>query len=135
MNFFFERSQGKIEIQGTPADIHDSDIDFSDLIDAIETPENRETKEIVHRQKSERLHRRSSLFTSKDFSEIIKMTQDSEKDIGLQMEASSKGTIKGSLTYHYFKAGVHWSVFMVLVFFFLITQLLASAVDYWVSIW
>lgn len=51
------------------------------------------------------------------------------------MEASSKGKVKGSVAANYFKAGAHWSILFVLGVSFLIVQLLASAADYWVSIW
>lgn len=52
-----------------------------------------------------------------------------------QMEASSKGQVAGSLAMKYFNSGAHWSILFILLFSFIITQVLASGADYWVSIW
>lgn len=57
------------------------------------------------------------------------------KDEGVQMEESSKGKVRGSVSAAYFRAGAHWSVLFVLGFLFVFVQVLASGADYWVSIW
>lgn len=51
------------------------------------------------------------------------------------MEESSKGKVKGSIAVQYFKAGAHWSVLLFVLFTFVFAQFLASATDYWVSVW
>lgn len=61
--------------------------------------------------------------------------QNVKKDEGVPMEAISKGNQKGSLQWNYFSAGAHWSVLLILIFFFIFVQFLASASDYFISIW
>lgn len=76
----------------------------------------------------------SSLRSSSDGS-VIHDEKPLQKDEGVQMEASSKGTVKGSIPGNYFSAGAHWSVLLIIGIGFIIVQVLASAADYWVSIW
>lgn len=54
---------------------------------------------------------------------------------GVQLEASSKGTFKGSKAMHYFRAGANWPVLLALLFLALATQMVGSAADIWVAIW
>lgn len=61
--------------------------------------------------------------------------ESDEKDHGVEMEASSKGTVKGVLLAQYFAAGAHWSVLVIILISCLLVQLFGSAADYWVSIW
>lgn len=61
--------------------------------------------------------------------------EDDGRTEGVEMEASSKGKVNGSVSLHYFRAGAHWSILVVVGILFLGVQLLASAADYWVSIW
>lgn len=58
---------------------------------------------------------------------------EEEPEQGMQMENSSKGKVKGSNAWNYFKAGAHWSILGSLGFLFLIVQLCASGADFWVS--
>lgn len=58
-----------------------------------------------------------------------------EEDKGLQMEESSKGKIKGSISWKYYSAGAHWSVLFVLASLFVFVQMFTSGADYWVSVW
>lgn len=136
-------NQGKIEVQGSPADLAKSGVDFAQLVGTLEKAENEENPDSrpVSRQVSRKSSVRSastmSLVSSLDGS-IIEDNNEEEDDVpyaGVQMEASSKGTVKGSVTLNYFKAGAHWSMLVTLTIAFLITQFLASAADYWVSVW
>lgn len=68
-------------------------------------------------------------------SEEFVETLNDEKDEGLQMEESSKGKVKGSVTWSYFNVGAHWSVLILLVSLFIIVQVFVSGADYWVSVW
>lgn len=61
--------------------------------------------------------------------------QGENYDAGLQMEESSKGKVKGSVSLNYFKSGAHWSVVFLLAASFIVVQILASGADYWVSVW
>lgn len=60
---------------------------------------------------------------------------DEEEVKGVEMEASSKGKVKGSLAGNYFKAGANWFWLFILGIAFVLTQVLASGADYWVSVW
>lgn len=126
--------QGKIEVQGSPADLARSGVDFAKLVGVKEQPPNEENTEIDNRS------RRSSVWstisaTSSITEELDEDVEDEEKDEGIQMEESSKGKVKGSILAAYFKAGAHWTVLFVLAFSFVFVQVLASAADVWVSVW
>lgn len=124
-------------MQGSPADLANSGVDFVKLVGTAEV-ENAENPEKFGRQTSRKSSTRSassvSLHSSTDGSEIDD-EEDEGKTEGVEMEASSKGKVKGSISVNYFRAGGHWSILVVLGILFLIVQLLASAADYWVSIW
>lgn len=52
-----------------------------------------------------------------------------------QMEASSKGQVKGSISGTYFTSGANFFVLAIVFILFILTQVLASGADYWVSFW
>lgn len=61
--------------------------------------------------------------------------QDEREEEGIGLEESSKGKVKGSVTASYFRAGANWFGISLVFIFFIISQVLASAADYWVSVW
>lgn len=63
------------------------------------------------------------------------ITADEENDLLKQLEASSRGKIKGSLYANYFGAAKQPFGLVFLVFSFLVSQILASVADVWVSYW
>lgn len=113
-----------------------SGVDFAKLVGIEETAENEENpdKRPMSRRSSTRSASSNSLNGSTDGSDIDD-DEDGKKTEGVELEASSKGKVKGSIAGNYFKAGAHWSILFVLAISFLIVQFLASAADYWVSIW
>ncbi|XP_031636354.1 multidrug resistance-associated protein 4-like [Contarinia nasturtii] len=128
-------NNGRIEVQGSPADLSRSGVDFAKLVG---TEENDENPEKMARQLSRRSSTRSvssASVSSADMSEFDGDDGNEQAAKGVEMEASSKGKVKGSVAVNYFTAGAHWSILFVLGISFLIVQLLASAADYWVSIW
>lgn len=128
--------QGRVVIQGTPAELYKSDDDFVELVGIKEMPEVKESAKVYSRQQSETLSSRSASSISLNSAKgSIKTNEIIEKDQGVQMEASSKGTVKGSILVNYFKAGAHWPILLILLLSFLVVQFLASATDYWVSVW
>lgn len=133
--------QGKIEIQGTPSELAQKGVDFVDLVQMVETPDNRENCDNFKRQVSRisylsQTHSIGSLSVeSLNGSTEFQHTEEEYCDRGVPMEASSKNKVKGSLYVNYFTAGVHWSVPLIILFLFLSVQILASAADYWVSVW
>lgn len=58
-----------------------------------------------------------------------------EIEQGVGLEESSKGKVKGSVTLNYFRAGGNWFGLSVILILFIVSQILASAADYWVSVW
>lgn len=109
--------QGKIEIQGSPDDLSISGVDFGKYVGTIEKKEQENDENLMQ----------------KTFD--ISRDTDEKQIRGVQMEASSKGKVKGSIAGNYFVAGANWLVLCLLVMAFIVVQLLASATDYWVSIW
>ena len=130
---FFYTEQGKVEIQGKPADLYTSDVDFIELVGITEP--NEENFEQFSRKNSETLSTRSSSFGSFENHETINEDENCKKDEGVQLEASSKGKVKGSLFLNYFKAGARWPTLILLLLSLVFVEFLGSSVDYWVSIW
>lgn len=123
-----------IEIQGTPAELYESDVNFVELIGITKTPDINEIFPVDIQQSSEILLQPS--LCTQPIKNIVKKTEPNEKQSeGVPMEAISKGKVKGSLPWNYFSAGAHWSVLIVLLLSIIFVQFLASATDYFVSIW
>ncbi|XP_055306698.1 ATP-binding cassette sub-family C member 4-like [Sitodiplosis mosellana] len=128
---------GQIEVQGTPADLAKSGVDFAKLVGTNETDIEENPDKFgrqMSRKSSTRSASSSSLNGSTDGSEIDE-EEDEGQTQGFELEASSKGKVHGSIAGNYFKAGAHWSILFLLGISFLIVQFLASAADYWVAIW
>lgn len=110
-------------------------MEFVELVGIIEH-KRKENAEKFQRSQSatsiRSLASRSSC-TSIDSNDLSKI--DIEDDVGIQMESSSKGKIKGSMIANYFTAGVNWPIIMVVLFSFLFAQVIGSSFDYWTSIW
>lgn len=132
-------------MQGTPADLATSGVDFAELVAEDERFENDEKSESKLIRQMSRISSRSiqtsnsvsvsSTDISADGSLWEGNTFENEQTNGVGMEASSKGKIKGSIAINYFRAGANWFSLFVLGFAFFITQLLACVADYWVAIW
>lgn len=60
---------------------------------------------------------------------------DEEAELLKELEASSKGTVKGSLIIKYLKSPKRPFTLAFLVFSVLMSQILASVADIWVSYW
>lgn len=58
-----------------------------------------------------------------------------ESTQGIGMEESSEGKVKGSVAVKYFCAGGNWFWIFTILLSLGLSQLLASAADYWVSVW
>lgn len=99
----------------------------------MEKPDDEKNKETRIRRKSAISNRSATSGSSTSDSENENETI--ERDLGVQIEDSSKGKVKGSLALNYFKAGGNWLTLSILLFSFVLVQFLASAADYWVSIW
>lgn len=60
---------------------------------------------------------------------------EEEKELLKELEASSKGKVRGSLVINYLKSSKKPWTLVFLVTSFLLAQILASAADVWVSYW
>lgn len=118
--------QGKIEAQGTPADLSRSGVNFVELIRNNEFDGN---ESIFSRPLSQSSSKLSSIGSS-DASLNKENTHD-----GVGMEASSRGKINGSIALHYFRAGANWLGIIVVSTLFVLAQVVASTTDCWVSFW
>lgn len=126
----FEHLQGRIEIQGSPADLAESEIDFVQYMGLVEDPT--ENIDLIENPVS----RTSSISSRKsNGSSHSKHENNEKKDDGVQMEESSKGKIKGSVAWGYFSSGTHWLILISLAVIFPIVEIFASGSDYWLSIW
>lgn len=115
--------------------MNNSNVDFAELIGTVETPDVKEHMNSFNRQNSETLSTRSSSSISLNTPSAEEGHETIEKDQGAQLEASSKGTVKGSISVNYFNAGAHWTMLLIMFSSFILAQLLASGTDYWVSTW
>lgn len=116
-------------------DLYRNHNDFVELVGIVET-EVVEQIGTSSRRSSETSSMRSQSADSSGEQDSENVNDNNgKKDEGVQLEASSKGKVKGSLSLHYFRAGANWPMLLGLACFFVFVQFLASAVDYWVSIW
>lgn len=86
--------------------------------------------------KRSRTHSRSSI-SSKSGNIKDEEIKDKSKSVEQlqQLEASSKGKVKGSVGGAYLKSGANLCILLVIAALFFMTQVIASGADYWVSFW
>lgn len=113
-------------------DLYQNHNDFVDLVGIVDT-EVVEQIGPFSRRSSETSSIRS--VSSDSSAEHVNDKNAEKKDGGVQLEATSKGKVKGSLSLQYFRAGANWSVLFGMICLFVFVQFLASTVDYWVSVW
>ncbi|XP_031635983.1 multidrug resistance-associated protein 4-like [Contarinia nasturtii] len=135
---------GKIEMQGNYDDILKSGIDFTSILN--KTEENGDDKSIenddianIPRQNStvtlENSLAAKTCLNNEKTPEEHRNQADEEKELLNALEASSKGKVKGSLAINYLKSAKKPFTLVFLVISFLLSQILASVADIWVSYW
>lgn len=138
-----------IETQGNYNDILTSGIDISDMLiekedqeDGDENANKNDEKNALSRKSSsassltESANSVESLNNEKSRSTTGNKDGATEKDQMLkELEASSRGKIKGSMLRNYFKSANQSCVLAFLVSSFLFTQVLVSVADIWISYW
>lgn len=132
-------SKGLIEIQGSPHDLVRSGVDFAKLVGILDTPTTptpdvKENREFVRQRQLSVVSQTLSIESLNSLSECPDDEFETNVE-GAHAEASSKGSVKGSLFVNYFTSGANWCVVLFLFIFFIFLQVLASATDYFVSIW
>ncbi|KAF5307736.1 hypothetical protein FQR65_LT06607 [Abscondita terminalis] len=133
---------GTLQIQGKYNVLAASDNSYAKLLTAETEPPEDDKKEPsakLARQISSR-NRTSSLSSSRSESSIIEsllQEEDDDNEVKLKemQEESSKGKIKGSLFLRYLLAGGNVCVVGMVLTLYLLTQISASGVDYFVGYW
>lgn len=124
--FYF---QGKIEIQGHPTELVKRGIDFEYL---VSDKTNDELESVSVKNGTSRANSNLSKTTLKS----KEAHNDKTKTEPLQqLELSSKGKVEGSVFAMYLRSGANLFVLFVIMLSFLLTQLMGSGADYWVSYW
>lgn len=122
-------------MQGAPNELSKSGIDFATLLQTDDPVDNNEDSASMG--KRSRTHSGSSIRSSKSGDVKDETTKEKSKSVEqvLQLEASSKGKVKGSVGGAYLKSGANLCILLVILALFLMTQVIASGADYWVSFW
>ncbi|XP_031631875.1 multidrug resistance-associated protein 4-like isoform X2 [Contarinia nasturtii] len=124
---------GKIEMQGNYDTVLMNGLDINSIL------KRNENDSIVNGNRSLDLmqNRKSSLANSDDEADFFRENTMPFKEITFtkELEASSKGKIKGSLILNYIKSSKVPCALALLCTLFLITQAIASTADIWVSYW
>ncbi|KAK4880096.1 hypothetical protein RN001_008242 [Aquatica leii] len=134
-------NNGHVQIQGKYNDLAASDNTYAKLLTS--EPEEDEKKgegpTKLIRQISSR-NRSSSMTSTRSESSIIEsllQEEDDENEVKVKemQEESSKGKVKGSLFLNYLLAGGNVIIVGIVLLLYVLTQMSASAVDYFVSYW
>lgn len=135
--------QGKIETQGKYDDILKSGIDFTSILNKTDADENEESIENDDVAKIPRPNSTATLennVASKMCSNNEKTHEkrnlpDEEKELLNALESSSKGKVKGSMVVNYLSSAKKPFTLVFLIISFVLSQILASVADIWVSYW
>lgn len=111
-----------------------SGVDFAKLVGIVENSEGNKS-ENIDQQMCRQLSIRSSKTSITSHRSSTDGSIDENNYKGVQMEDSSRGKVKGSISTNYFTAGANWFVLFLLMSAFVVAQLVASGADFWVSIW
>lgn len=128
-------------MQGSPTELSKSGIDFATLLQSDDPVDAAADSEPSTLGKRSRTHSRSSLRSNKSDGQAEGDGDRNEKEKSKsveqlqQLEASSKGQVRGSVGVAYLKSGASLCILLVILTLFVITQVLASGADYFVAYW
>lgn len=122
-------NHGRVEGVGTYDSLRETGLDFAKLL-ADENKDEQENDGSMQKSRSNsKLNRRSSESSNTSL-------DDKGNENAMQVEEkSAEGAIGMSLYSRYFKAGGGFCFFYIMIVFCLMSQLLASGGDYFVSFW
>lgn len=138
---------GRVELQGSPFDLSHSGIDIATLLEVEEKSDDEDGDSVSNkggrtsrRQSSSKsvgssLHSLHSNQGDESEADGEKNPEKAEEGPRRELEQTSKGTVKGSVSKSYFLAGGHPFVLFVIFILFILTQLVASGADFWVAFW
>lgn len=142
--------QGKIETQGDYNDISKSGIDVASILNKGEEEETQKegyiesdgvadiTRKSVNSNSAmgKMTNSTGSLNSEKSSSkDNQKENPQEENELLKELEASSKGKVKGSLFVNYFKSADRPYTLVFLIVSFILSQTLASVADIWIAYW
>ncbi|XP_053679919.1 ATP-binding cassette sub-family C member 4-like [Anopheles nili] len=126
--------EGKVEAQGTPHDLQKQGIELEHL-DHLESTENVDASE-YSRKLSHTSTSSSITVDSVVMEELTAEPNNGEsQDAKGKFEASSHGSVSGSVFLQYVGSAGSWVIFVGLLLLFAITQLIVSVADWWLSYW
>ncbi|KAK9869558.1 hypothetical protein WA026_003311 [Henosepilachna vigintioctopunctata] len=139
---------GNIVNQGTFNELAKSKGAYTELLTAEPEPTEEEKHKVPSNDSCKLVKRvsvRKKLSLASSVSELSipeSLLQEEPDDEDLEkrnvkdlQEESSKGKVKGSLFFKYLHAGANYFVVSFVIFLYILTQIIASAVDYFVSYW
>lgn len=113
-------------------------VEKEEIQDAVE---NNETKTISRQSSAASLRKSSSSLDSSNSEKKRSITDGNNEgangkdEILKELEASSRGKISGSMLFNYLRAAKRPCTLTFLVVSFLLTQILCSVADIWISYW
>lgn len=129
--------KGEIQARGTPSDLAKLQNDFAQMIksndESVENSDSNDQQTEIRKRLISTASSNSS--AQSEIGATTETVQKFEEDRGVQMEDSSKGKAKGSVSLNYYLAGANWFALAILVILLITVQMLASGADYWVSVW
>ena len=128
-NWVVVMKDGKVERQGRAEDLANAGVDIMKIAEEEETIRTRS----ISRSSS-----RSMSVNSDSDSEVSTNPQEKEEELHekqTNLEEMSKGKVKGNVTLNYLKSGGNLFKLSIAMFLFALTQVIASASDYWVGYW
>ena len=131
--------QGKIEVQGDYNTIARSGIDFSSMLNPNKNDETEQDSE-KNKRRNSTSSQKSRMSSSKSLIEVTALVEEQTKleensEMVKELEASSKGKIKGSMLLNYLKSANMPCALIFLCASFLVTQVLGSLADVWSLYW
>uniref|UniRef100_A0A182JYC3 Uncharacterized protein n=1 Tax=Anopheles christyi TaxID=43041 RepID=A0A182JYC3_9DIPT len=126
---------GRIEAQGTPDDLQKRGIELEHL-----EPSESDEDNVMHSVSTNRKISHTSTAStvtvdSVTLDELISGDDNDQEAAKDKFEASSQGTVPGSVFLQYVSSAGSWLIFVGLVLLFAVTQLIVSIADWWLSYW
>ncbi|EAA01218.5 AGAP001777-PA [Anopheles gambiae str. PEST] len=128
--------EGRVEAQGTPQELQQRGIELEHLEPSSECTDGDAS---THPASSRTISHTSTASTvtvdSVTLEEFNAGDGDEQEAAKNKFEASSQGTVPGSVFLQYASSAGSWLIFVGLVLLFAITQLIVSVADWWLSYW
>lgn len=134
-------NDGAIEVQGSFQELLGSQVDYAQLLGLDESTDlavedKPESERMANGPISSLLRQMSRVSVrSKSSDKTLKEKDNEETVVPVNVEASSKGTLKHSVYMEYFRSGANMCVVSIIGAMFLLAQTAASIIDWWMAYW